>query len=184
MSQKTVTLLALTTGHIMETLAFIDIRNIERFEDHVVIKIPAKIKTSRNNKKQPTPVLPIFKENPSICVVTALDEYLLKTESLRASGYNLFVSWKKPHNAISSQTLSQWIKAILEKSGIDTSQFTGCSTRHAAISAAKASGISIDLIRKTAGWTSTSQTFARFYDRKVIEDPKLFAQAVLAKIKK
>ncbi|CAD6221550.1 GSCOCG00011608001-RA-CDS, partial [Cotesia congregata] len=136
------------------------------------------------DKKQPTLVLPVFKENPSICVVTALDEYLVKTKPHRTSDYNLFISWRKPHKSVTSQTLSRWIKTVMEQSGIDITIFTAYSTRHAATSAAKASGINIDFIRKTAGWTQKSKTFAKFYDRKVVQDPKIFAEAVFTKINK
>ena len=57
--------------------------------------------------------------------------------------------------------------------------FSAYSTRHASTSAPKRNGVNIDLIRKTAGWTSSSQTFANFYDCRLQEDRGKFAKAVL-----
>ena len=39
---------------------------------------------------------------------------------------------------------------------------------------------SINVIRKTAGWTPQSQTFAKFYDRSIeVSDGSGFAEAIL-----
>lgn len=67
----------------------------------------------------------------------------------------------------------------MDQSGIDINTFSAYSTRHAATFAAKRQGVSIDLIRKTAGWSKESETFARFYNRCVISENTQFAEAVL-----
>ena len=54
------------------------------------------------------------------------------------------------------------------------------STRHAATSAAHQSGISLEVIRKTAGWTPQSQVFAKVYNRPIRSNYD-FAQAVISK---
>lgn len=181
LSLKLVTLLALTTGHRMQTLASIDIRNIRELQDQLEIKIPAELKTSKRNRKQPSLVLPVFKEDTSVCVVGVVKEYLKKTVNLRGGKNELFISWRAPHKAVTAQTLSRWIKTVLKDSGVDTDIFTAYSTRHASTSTVKSSGVSIDLIRSTAGWTAESKTFAKFYDRPIVQDKKQFAQAVLSK---
>lgn len=108
-----------------------------------------------------------------------LEDYINKTNSLRHNDY-LFISYKRPHNKVSSQTLGHWIKNILLKSGIDTSIFSAHSTRHASTSSANRLGVSIDVIRKTAGWTESSSVFARFYNRDIISDPNQFANSILS----
>lgn len=55
---------------------------------------------------------------------------------------------------------SRWIKNILAKSGVDTHIYSAHSTRHAATSAASRKGLSVDLIRRSAGWSQSSETFA------------------------
>lgn len=74
-------------------------------------------------------------------------------------------------------TIARWLKEILSKSGIDDS-FTAHSSRHAASSQAKRSGVSIEVIRRTAGWSSNSTAFGRFYNREIRSDPDAFAKAV------
>ncbi|CAB0029780.1 unnamed protein product [Trichogramma brassicae] len=71
-------------------------------------------------------------------------------------------SLSKPHRAIGAETVSRWIKEGLRESGIDTSNFTGHSTRHAVSSKALERGIDIDTIRPTAGW---SESYSRCRNR-------------------
>ena len=66
----------------------------------------------------------------------------------------------------------------MSQSGVDINVFSAYSTRHAATSTAKRKGVNIDIIRKTAGWTKDSETFARFYDRQVVAGTDQFAEVV------
>lgn len=89
----------------------------------------------------------------AICPATTLNYYLLMTNPLRGSEDGLLLalnsySLKEPHKAVTSQTLSKWIKSVLCSCGIDISVFTAHSTRHAATSRAHKMGINLDLIRK------------------------------------
>lgn len=64
---KLVTLLALVTGHRMQTLAAIDIRNIYRAKENTLeIKIPDRLKTSALNRNQPVLRLPFFMQDNTI----------------------------------------------------------------------------------------------------------------------
>ncbi|KYQ49813.1 putative tyrosine recombinase xerC-like protein, partial [Trachymyrmex zeteki] len=179
LGKKLVTLLALVSGQRIQTLSLIDIRNIVIKEDLIEIKIPDRIKTSRPGAKQPLLVLPFYKEDPNICPARTLQWYLRRTKDLRGKNKPLFISFKKPFKKVSSQTLSRWLKDMLHKSSINTEIFSAHSTRHASTSAAKKKGVSMDVIRKSAGWTESSTTFARFYDRPIIQDLRLFGQAIL-----
>lgn len=180
---KVASLLALATGQRVQTLSLIDIRNIVVEGEIMHIRIEDFIKTSKPNVFQPTLHLPFFISNPNLCVPSAVLHYLERTQNLRPqSCYRLFVSCKKPWNQASSQTISRWIKNILASSGIDTKIFTAHSTRHAATSTAARHAVSIDVIRKTAGWSMRSNTFARFYNRPLeTSTPEEFAKAVFAK---
>lgn len=179
LSKKLAMLLALTTGHRVQTLSLIDTRNIVWNNKGVEIKIPDRIKTTRRNANQPTLFLPHFAEKPEICVVRTLEAYLHRTTDLRPpTCHKLLLAVKKPHHEANPQTLSRWIKGILGESGIDTTIFSAHSTRHASTSAASRKGVSLDVIRKTAGWSSNSDTFARFYDRP-LRTQGLFAKAIL-----
>ncbi len=179
LSKKIAVLLALTTGHRLQTLTAINIHNIMRKTNQIEIKIPTQLKTSGPGKLQPNLILAFFPNDPSICAPSAVETYIERTKYLRTDKYELFISWKKPHKSITTQSLSRWIKDTFQESGVNTSIFTAYRTRHAATSAAKRKGVNIDLIRKTAGWSSSSQTFARFYDRQIEEDRTTFAKTIL-----
>ncbi|EFA12667.2 hypothetical protein TcasGA2_TC010690 [Tribolium castaneum] len=177
LGKKLAMLLALTTAHRVQTLSLIDIRNIDVTSDKTLIKIPDRIKTSKRTRPQPVLLLPYFKERPQVCVATTLQVYMEKTKTLRGSCTRLFISPRGPNGAASTQTLSRWIKQVLKESGIDTTMFSAHSTRHASTSKADHTGISLDVIRKTAGWSSNSKTFAVFYKRP-LQNNQSFAKAI------
>ncbi|KAJ2940862.1 hypothetical protein O0L34_g17139 [Tuta absoluta] len=126
--------------------------------------------------------IPFFSPKPEICPAQCLQAYISRTETLRRSD-ELFISFKKPYRPVGTQTLSRWVKNILKDSGIDVSIFSSHSTRHAATSQAHRQGVTIDQIRKTAGWSSSSSTFAKFYNRTVLSsDETALASAILNQI--
>lgn len=180
LSLKLLTLLAILTAHRLQTYSLILLENIEISKDKVIIKIPDRIKSSGFNKYQPILRFPFYDKNPKICAARALCAYIDRTKDLRKSDSKLFISFKKPHINVTSQTLSRWISIIFTEAGLDTNMFSAHSTRSASTSLAKRRGIPIDLIRKTAGWSKDSCTFARHYDRSALEivDENYFANAI------
>lgn len=180
LSEKLIMLLALTTAHRVQTFSLIKLGNIYFTSNSVEISISELIKTSAPGRHQPLLVLPFFKEKPELCAANTLQFYITFTKTLRET-QTLFLALKKPHRAVTSQTLSRWIKNTLQKSGIDVSTFTAHSTRHASTSAAFSRGVNLDQIRQTAGWTKKSQIFARFYNRPITTDSHRFAYSVLTK---
>ena len=123
-----------------------------------------------------------FKNNCKVCAADTLVYYLNKTKELRTNGQKyLFIACKKPYKVVSSQTISRWVTDTLSAAGVDTNIFTAHSTRHASTSAAKRSGVSLNVIRKTAGWSEQSLTFAKFYDRPLIDNTSsAFADAIFS----
>lgn len=168
LSKKLIILLVLVTAQRIQTMSLIKINNIHVSDSDIKIKIPDIIKTSKINKNQPLLTIPFFKENLSICPATTLLDYLDVTKLLRKDHLNLFITCRKPYGAASTHTISRWIKNMLSDSGIDTSIFTPHSTRHASTSHANRCGVNVDVIRKTAGWSERSNTFANFYNRPLV----------------
>lgn len=177
-TKKLAILLALCTAHRVQTISLIKTNNISITNNGISIAITDVIKTSAPGREQPLLFLPYFRDNPNICPATALEDYLFVTKSYRSvTTQNLFLTFHRPFKIASAQTISRWIKDVLHTSGVDVSVFGAHSTRHAATSAARASGVSLDTIRKRAGWTSTSQTFAKFYNRPLTADDD-FARSI------
>lgn len=107
--------------------------------------------------------------------------YIKETESTRNNVDELFLSTIKPFHAGSSTTISKWVKNRLRDSGIDISVFTAHSTRHASTSTAAENDLDYDTIRRTAGWSESSQVFARHYKRPIQKDGFDFTKAILKK---
>ncbi|KAI8419976.1 hypothetical protein MSG28_008581 [Choristoneura fumiferana] len=182
LTKKLVTLLALSTGHRVQTLSVIKANNITINDMGAIIIVDGIIKTSGPNRNNPKLVLPHFVEKNTICPVKTLSSYITRMEQFRAfpNTEKLILTTTQPHHNASAQSISRWIKIVLRDSGVDVSVFTAHSTRHAATSAAYRAGVSIDLIKRTAGWTNSSKCFAKFYNLPLNNDKndRAFAEAV------
>lgn len=177
-TKKLVILLALCTAHRSQTFSLIKVNNIKISHSGVKIIIADVLKTSAVGREQPILFLPYFEENKAICPATVLKDYLVKTKHIRSeTSQNLLLTYKRPHKPATTQTISRWIKQTLAECGVDVTMFSAHSTRHASTSAARSAGVSLETIRKTAGWTSTSETFARFYNRPLVDESS-FARSV------
>ena len=86
----------------------------------------------------------------------------------------------KPHRAASKDTISRWVKNTLSEAGIHDHLFKPHSVRAAATTAAQRSGVPLDVILKTAGWSNAS-TFAAYYNKPVMPSPNsdVFATTLL-----
>lgn len=170
-TRKLVILLALATGQRSQTISLIRLNNIEKLNDRIIIKITDVIKTSAIGRCQPVLNLPFFVEKPSICPAQTLLTYIDLTQRYRPNDETrLILTCKRPFHAASSQSIGRWIKQAMEESGVDVSIFRPHSTRHAATSAASRAGVSVDVIRKSAGWSGQSAVFANFYNRPIVND--------------
>lgn len=178
LSKKTATLLAIATGHRIQTFSLIKIQHIAKSSTKLEIKIPDAIKTTSPGRCQPILVLPFFRDDLVICPAKAVLDYMFRTKDYRGDLDRLFLTFKRPFKKASISTISRWIKETLKDSGIDISVFTAYSTRHASTTAAANRGVNIDDIRRTAGWTAQSQTFAKFYNRPIINQGG-FARAII-----
>lgn len=180
LTKKLVMLLAPSTGHRIQTFTLIKTDRIKVCNSAVVITITDLIKTSSAGRDQPILTLPFFTEKRQICPAKAIIDYQKITQPLRpANEQYLILTINRPYKRASLQTVSGWIKSTLAASGIDTSVFTAHSTRHASTSAACSKGVSLDTIRKTAGWSHNSSTFARLYNRPLTQHSESFAVVVI-----
>ena len=175
LSRKLVTLLALTTGQRIQTLHFLDIRNIECTESYIKIRIGDLLKQSKPNYHLPELYINAYTPDSNLCVVRTYCYYLKRTADIR-SDFRLLISTQKPHLPVSKSTIGRWIKSTLRHAGIDMSMFTPHSTRSASTSAVS-SIIAIDTVLKTAGWKREC-TFRKFYNRSVTND-STFSQSLL-----
>jgi hypothetical protein len=171
LTYKTCTLLCIASAQRMQTIRLIKLQNMTLQDDAIIIRNTDLIKTSRPGACQPLIRLPFIRENPNICPALALQTYIEKTQHLRQNslGGHLFLGICKPHKEVGTQTLARWVKKVLQDSGINISIFGAHSTRSASTSAAHRSGVSLEVVRKAAGWSNTSNVFLKYYYREVIQ---------------
>lgn len=158
LTKKLVALLALSSAQRVQTLSLIRLCNIKVNETNIEIIIDDVVKTSAPGWSMPRLIIPFFPHKDQICPAKTLSSYLKATEMYRNTPQTdkLILTIKKPVHNASAPTISRWIKQVLAESGVDTTIFSAHSTRHASTSAANRKGISIDLIKKAAGWSGNS----------------------------
>lgn len=179
LTQKLCTLLALTTSQRFQTLSLIKIHNIHITPEEIHIFVPDLVKTSAPSRPQPYINIPFYSKEPNLCVASALLAYIEASKDLRGDrAEKLFIITKTPHTEANPQTISKWVKRTIQKAGVNMKIFTSYSVRHAAVSTAYHKGVAIDVIKKTAGWTKDSLTFAKFYNKSIVTNTN-FCQSIL-----
>lgn len=178
LSRKCITLLAIGTAHRVQTFSVLKRSNVNYCDSKMEIFVPDIIKTSKPGRPQPNLILPLFSEEPKVCLMRTMISYLERSALLKSpSCDSIFISFTKPYKPVGAQTLSRWIKEALASCKIDVGIFSAHSCRHAATSAAHRKGVSVEMIRSRAGWTNNSSTFCKFYDRPLL-DQNEFANAI------
>jgi hypothetical protein len=116
-----------------------------------------------------------FNEHPRLCPVLAIQRFLRVAAVIRKDDKFLFISSTGKRAAVF--TLRRWICDVLQQSGITAS---AGSCRSSSTSTAFYTGVPIDGILKSAGW-SKEDTFRKFYFKPVhgISQP-LYANAISA----
>ena len=177
LSAKLVMLIALLSAQRGQTLHLIKCADIEVTDKKLTIQLTSLLKQSRPSKHPGTITLPAYSKDKRLCVVSTMNQYLERTVSLR-KGEKLFVSTIAPHKEVSRDTISRWIRFVLQKSGIDTKIFKPHSTRMAATSKATDLHVPISTVIRTAGW-STDCTFRKFYHKPIKNSNEQFALTIL-----
>ena len=160
-------LLCLLTGQRCQTLSKLDLTLMQKLPGKYVFTIGEKLKTTRPGKHLELIELSAFEPDINLCVVTHLNQYLVKTENLRGSTSQLLISYVKPHMAVSNTTKGKWCKSVLKDAGIDVTGFTSHSGRSATTSYASHTSLTLQDILKAGGWSNV-QTFAKHYHKPIV----------------
>jgi len=182
---KTCMLVALLSAQRQQTLKFLQVDQMEIGTDSIIFHVDRLLKQSRPGNVGKTIELKAYPTEKRLCVYTYIIKYLEATQQLRQGEKQLFISYKKPHAKVTTDTIARWIKTIMVKSGVDTDMFKPHSTRSASTSKANMSTsvlVPVSEIMAMAGW-SKEGTFAKFYNKPVCKNANLenrFARAVLS----
>ena len=159
---KVTALLWLLTGQRSQSLHLLDIRNLTLTDHSLKIRFGDPLKTTRPGFHQEEIKILAFAPNRQLCLIAAMKRYLQVTKKLRGKETALFITTQKPYKGASRDTISRWVRLVMQMSGLDTSIFTPHSVRGASTSAAHRGKVPIQTILKTAGWSKES-TFRKYY---------------------
>ena len=159
--------MCLLSGQRDQTGKALNIKDIllEKGKCKFFIKKP--MKTAKPGFHQSPIVFSEYPSNKKICIVTLITHYLEITKDLRTTD-QLIISYKKPHKAVTTSTISRWGKVILGKAAIDIKKYSSHSMRSPSTNNAKIKKLSSSEINKAAGWKETS-AFRRIYDKPIFK---------------
>ena len=165
LSSKLACLMALATLIRVSDLAGIDYESINTDPPDAAFSLSRPMKAQHSG---PLKRIQLKGHQPDalVCPVACLQSYLTRTEPFRSGPRcrSLFLGLISPHDPISSESVSRWIKSMLSRSGIDTTVYAAHSARSEAASAAVRAGVAIDTVLRAGHWSRRS-TFTRFYFR-------------------
>ena len=162
-------IMLISGGQRSQTIHLIKRKNINFINDNLVfIPIMNVVKqTKANNHIKPLKLKTY--EDKKLCVVSHLKIYQNLVQALAPDEEQLFVSYIKPHKAVSKDTIARWCRETLKMSGIDTKKYSTHSSRSAATSKAKEKGVPLKTIIDSAGWKN-ERMFATTYERTIEND--------------
>lgn len=152
LSLKMVMLPSLVTAQRGQTLHLLDINLMSTYDSSIVFTFNKPLKQSNPRIQVEPLILKAYVHNESLYVISTLKEYLQRTETLRVSGSQLLMSFQKPHKAVSRDTISRWIRTVMQLSGINLNVYEAHSTRAASVSAAHRAEVPVQEILRKAGW--------------------------------
>ena len=153
-------LLALLSGQRCQTLHLLSVSCMALKHDSCTFTTHSQTFEDLSTRKPFTAYSP----DSHLCPVVCPSEYVKRTSELRKGSDQLLLSFQKPYQPVSTDTISRWLKTVLAKSGIDTSVFKGHSTRAASASVAAVCKVPLSTIMDNAGW-SNATTFKKFYQK-------------------
>lgn len=175
LSEKLATLFMILSGQRCQTIHLFKLDDLQIESDYVHCVISQLVKQTKPGLHVKPFTIERYSVDKKQCLVTTLVHYITRTKHLRQTD-KLFISTVQPFNSVTKSTVGRWIKSLLQKAGIDITQFGAHSCRAASTSAASAKGVQIDTIMQAAGWSS-AKTFRQFYNKTI---DVTYAEALLS----
>lgn len=172
-------LAVLVSAQRCQTICSSDLDYLDKQSDDFVFYVQDMIKQSRPGKVGLKIIFSKFKgdRDETVCVYYLIEHYIERRKAFRKQS-KLVISYRKPHAPVGAETISRWIREVLEAAGVNTKMFTAHCTRAAASSAMHDKGVAIQDIMKTAGWSNV-ETFARICKKPIIKKESSRANELL-----
>ena len=165
LAAKTCTLILLGTACRKIELTGLDLNYVDKLPDKWIFHLQILPKSYTHHSADPDLMcLHILKNtNKALCPLRHLAEYVRRTSGIRTTT-RVFISHKAPHEAISSQRISKWVKGILQLAGV-ASAVSLRSTRSAASTYLFNHEVPLDTIMAHCKWTTGSAFYSNYYNR-------------------
>jgi hypothetical protein len=113
LSLKLTMLLALLSAQRTQTLHLLRIDQMTLLPSKVIFNIIGLLKQSRPGNTGLRIELDAYPTDTRLCIVTYLSHYLKATAPLRGLEKQLLISFRKPHEGVSKDTVARWIKTVM-----------------------------------------------------------------------
>jgi len=154
---KLVLLILLTTGQRCHTLTLLSLADLVITEQHYSFYVKGLLKQSRPGCPNTVLKLKAYPLDRRLCVFTYMKAYLERTEPIRGDEQKFLMTFQKPHHPPSRDTISRWVKIVLQLSGININIYGAHSVRGASTSAARVAGVPTEDILAMAGCTQINK---------------------------
>ena len=165
LAQKTTILILISTMRRRHELLAMHLDHVFYYPNSMVFALDVYPKTfTLRNRLENLRYITIrtFPENPNLCPLRTLQEYLRKTSIIRNSR-KVFIITQTPFKGIAKLTLRRWVLTGLANADVDVEKYAAGCIRHASSSKAYYAGVSIDTVLLRAGWTQMS-SFVTHYN--------------------
>ena len=106
LTKKLATLKCILSEQRSQTMSLLNTNYTHIDENHCIFYISSVLKTTRPGFYQHPLEFRRYNDQ-SLCVITYIKRYLLETKELRHSDGGFFISFKPPHNAVTSTTIAR-----------------------------------------------------------------------------
>ena len=121
-SRKLVSLFMLLSGSRVNSISHLKITNMYLTDTECTFVFDDVLKHSRPSFKEKPLVFRAFPQNPKLCPVSTLIQYL-DIRLSRSSDTALFLTTVRPYKGASSDTIARWIKSTTQAAGVNTGLF-------------------------------------------------------------
>ena len=179
LTYKLVMLIALVSAQRGQTIHLLNIKNMTKTESSYSFTITELTKTKKPGHKADIITLMAFTPDIRLCVYHCLEEYIQRTDKLRSDDGQLLISFNKPHNKVSRETVRRWIKNVMILAGKMWTLKSHIKRSDSPSADAQAEQ-PLHEILKVAGWKSDC-TFAKYYNKTITERGSDYADKLLSR---
>ena len=120
-------LLCLLSGQRRQAIRVLRLDQMNVTSNAYTFNIVDKLKQTRPRYHQKPLVYDKYISEPTLCIYSHLTRYIELTAPLRGATQQLLISFNRPHQAVSADTISRWCKDFLKQAGVDISKYKGLS---------------------------------------------------------